>query len=74
MKISDTIQKMKNQMDQPYIFIGGDFNKFNIHPHVESFEDVLLIEAESPATDLLSTGSLPTLANTRCLLENHLFP
>ena len=42
--IVNTIQNFKKNMREPLIFVAGDFNKFNIRPPLESFEDVSLLD------------------------------
>ena len=39
-----TIQSVKKNLNSSIILVGGDFNRFNIRPHLESFKDVTLVE------------------------------
>ena len=42
--ISDTIQTLKAKLKEPLILVGGDFNRFDVRPWVESFEDVSVLD------------------------------
>ena len=43
--ITGTIQSLKKNLNEQVIILGGDFNNFKIRPHVESFEDVKVIDS-----------------------------
>ena len=42
--INTTVNKMKSSMNNPLIFIGGDFNRRSMAQHVDCFNDIEILE------------------------------
>ena len=70
--ITSTIQNFKKNMKEPLIFIAGDFNKFNLAPHVEAFEDVEILETDptcgNSCLDKIATNIKETKVTIKALL------
>ena len=42
--LADSILKIKNEIKNPYIVIGGDLNKFSLSPVIDNFADIHMLD------------------------------